>query len=142
LITKKDIAEQLTNPFEHTRLIKRNVFIADENINNWGNELAKNNDKGNDTEKRKQDKGLLAKVFGRQIEKITRNRKIKINNPNKTSDPTYVKVIDKGLLVFNTITGSETATIKTYNRDGQLTGYQVEGHEVLLSRNITANSFE
>ncbi|MBC8321093.1 MAG: hypothetical protein H8E34_10250 [Bacteroidetes bacterium] len=85
-------------------------------------------------------KSLIASVFKNQYGKLLSNLGLKRPKGNKSSDPTYIKVLDKGILVFNTVTGSETSTIKTYNRNGDLTSYQIEGQEVLLSRNFGGGS--
>lgn len=85
-------------------------------------------------------KRLFASVFNNQFRKIGARLGFNKNNTEKSVDPTYVQVFDKGLTVFNTITGSETSTVKTYNVHGELTSYQVEGKEVLLSRNTSGKS--
>jgi len=51
-------------------------------------------------------------------------------------------VLDKSLLVFNTITGSETDRVRTYNTEGELTSFQIEGQEVLLSRRFPEKSVQ
>jgi len=83
----------------------------------------------------KPQKSLFAKIFSNQKEKIINSFKIRRSNKSKLSEPTYIQVLDKSLLVFNTLTGSETTTVKTYNTEGELTSFQIEGQEVLLSRN-------
>lgn len=82
----------------------------------------------------KNNKSLLAKVFNRQVTRVVSRARANKNNNKKSTDPGYIKVLDKSLLVFNTITGSETTTMKTYNKDGNLTSYQIEGQELLRNK--------
>jgi len=95
---------------------------------------------GDDSEKK--NRSLIASIFNNQWNKI-KSGIVRDNNKNENSnDPTYVQVLDTGIKVFNTLTGSETYTSKSYNSEGRLTGYQIEGREVLLSRNNPAGSTE
>jgi hypothetical protein len=94
----------------------------------------------NNNEKPKQ-KSLFTSVIYNQLNKLTAALGRNKHKKNTSSpDPTYVKVIDKGILVFNTITGSETYTAKTYDVNGELTSYKVEGKEVLRNRNASEES--
>lgn len=99
-----------------------------------------NSDLTNTPVSHKRDKKLLASVFNNQFRKIGARLGFNKNKSKKSTDPAYVQVFDKGLTVFNTITGSETSTVKTYNMYGELTSYQVEGKEVLLSKNSSGKS--
>ncbi len=134
-LESKNINEQLVDPYVFTRLIEKQNNILTTTPEKYETDLAsaKQTNKG-------QDKGLLAKVFSNQASKIAQRFKINRNKREKSTDPTYIQVIDRSLLVFNTITGSETSTAKIYNRDGELTSYQIEGQEVLLSRSFSKNS--
>ncbi len=86
--------------------------------------------------------GIVSSIINNQVNKLAslfkRDEKKKRNS--ESPDPTYVKLIDKGILVFNTITGSETYTSKTYDNSGELTSYKVEGKEVLFSRSSREKS--
>lgn len=85
-------------------------------------------------------KSLFSKIVGGQLAKIGdrfgRNKEQNINRQLEKSEPGYIKVIDRSILVFNTITGSETNVSKTYNNDGHLTDYSVAGNTLYVSRPI------
>jgi hypothetical protein len=87
-------------------------------------------------------KSLFSKIVGGQLAKIGdrfgRNKEQNINRQLEKSEPGYIKVIDRSILVFNTITGSETNVSKTYNNDGHLTDYSVAGNTLYVSRPIEA----
>lgn len=85
---------------------------------------------------------LFASVLKKQWDNLIAGINPNQTKKEKSNDPTYVQVIDTGIKVFNTITGSQTTTSKSYNSEGELTGYQVEGREVLLNRNIHSGSAE
>ena len=82
-------------------------------------------------------KGVFASILNGQFKKLTANLKARKKKNNASTDPTYVKMIDGGILVFNTLTGSETYTSKTYSQQGELQSYQIEGQEILLSKNTS-----
>lgn len=88
------------------------------------------------------DRSLFASVISNQWNKLTGQFK----NPDKvsknTDEPTYVQVLETGITVFNTITGSETYTSKTYNSEGELTSYQVEGRELVFNRSRGTGSMQ
>jgi len=131
----KIIEEQLVNSYAFTRFIeqpKNNMEVTPEVLDT---ELAFADQPTNDN-----NKGLIARVFSNQISKISKGIKIHRSKRRESSDPTYVKVIDGGLLVFNTITGTESSTVKTYNQDGELTGYQIDGREVMFNGNFADRS--
>ncbi len=88
----------------------------------------------------KKKKTLFASVLNNQWNKLKSNITTKKSEEDNSNDPTYVQVLDTGIKVFNTITGSETYTSKSYNTEGKLTGYQIEGREVLLSRETPSGS--
>lgn len=96
----------------------------------------------NEVQQEKKSRSLLASIFNNQLNKVKSS--ISANNQKKSSsdEPTYVQVIDTGIKVFNTITGSETPTTKSYNANGELTGYKVRGREVLLAKNTHSKSVE
>ncbi len=130
-LKSKSISEQLTDSYIYTRLIEQPESIIATSPEIFDAELAFV--EPNDEDKRK---GLIARVFNKQVSKITQGFKSNRTNRSKPNDPTYVKVIDGGLLVFNTLTGTETSTVKTYNQEGELTAYQIEGRDVLLNGNF------
>lgn len=84
-------------------------------------------------------KSLIAAVFTKQWKRL-KTAIVPSNNKIKSNDPTYVKLLDGSLYVFNTITGSDKHTSKVYNQNGDLISYQIEGREVLLNRNSAISS--
>lgn len=87
-------------------------------------------------------KSLFSKVIGGQWNKITRrfsrNKEQNIERQLQGDEPGYIKLIDRSILVFNTVTGSETHVEKTYNNEGHLTDYKVSGNRVYVSRPVTS----
>lgn len=87
-------------------------------------------------------KSLFSKVIGGQWNKITRrfsrNKEQNIDRQLQGDEPGYIKLIDRSILVFNTVTGSETHVEKTYNNEGHLTDYKVSGNRVYVSRPVTS----
>lgn len=132
-VESKSINTQLVDVYDYARIVefkKINVSSVIENVNN--------DDYASAETKSKTDKSLFASVLNAQFKKIGSRLGIGKKKPAQSGDPTYIELFDKGLTVFNTITGSETATVKTYNVYGELTSYQVEGREILIGRNQTA----
>lgn len=82
-------------------------------------------------------KSLLAKIFRHNLSRakeelgIERNRAKKDNN-----EPGIVRFLDGSLMVFNTITGSETELVKNYDENGKLRSYELEGETVYVSRKV------
>lgn len=85
-------------------------------------------------------RSLFASVISNQWNKLSDRFSTSSTRPNIDNDPTYVQVLETSITVFNTITGSETRTSKTYNSEGELTSYQVEGRELVMNRNRGTNS--
>ena len=87
-------------------------------------------------------KSLFSKVIGGQWNKFTRrfsrNKEQTIDRQLQGDEPGYIKLIDRSILVFNTVTGSETHVEKTYNSEGHLTDYKVGGNRVFVSRPVTS----
>ncbi len=78
------------------------------------------------TEKPKRN-GLLAKI----IRNFTKKLKDKLpENPKEkkgTKEPPMLRVLDNSIMVFNTVTGSDTEVEKIFDDDGNLLGYRIEG---------------
>ena len=136
-LERKVIDKQLVESYNYTRFIKpskNNMKITPEVFNTelaFAEQQPKNNRKG-----------LIARVFINQVSKISKGIKTNRTKRKESTDPTYVKVIDGGLLVFNTLTGTETSTVKTYNQDGDLLGYQIDGREVMFNGNFASKSVQ
>jgi hypothetical protein len=85
-------------------------------------------------------KSLFSRIVGNQVnklkERLSGSREDEINRQLQRDDPGYIRVIDHSILVFNTITGSETNVEKTYNSSGHLTDYNVSGHNLYVSRPV------
>lgn len=82
-------------------------------------------------------------AFGRVIQNMA--RRISGNLPEqetdiKENDPKFVKALGRSITVFNTITGSDTELVKSYDQSGKLTGYQVEGESIGWSRDMASNT--
>ena len=129
----KDFNDQLVNANDFKRLVKQKEIDITPHYTNYEELLATA-----EPVDEKPQKSLFAKIFSNQKEKIINSFKIRRSNKSKLTEPTYIQVLDKSLLVFNTLTGSETTTVKTYNTEGELTSFQIEGQEVLLGRNSSA----
>jgi len=136
-LLSKTNSEQLVNCYDFARLAnqKEIEIILSNTVNE---ELIASTEPIS----KKQHRGLIAKIFNNQKERINKIIRFKRSNKVKSSDPTYIKVLDKSLLVFNTITGSETDRVRTYNTEGELTSFQIEGQEVLLSRRFPEKSVQ
>lgn len=81
-------------------------------------------------------------LFGRIIQNIA--GKITGNNApaddsqaeEAVNEPRFIKALGKSINVFNTLTGSDTELVKTYDKNGNLSGYYVEGESVNFHREI------
>ncbi len=135
IISRKSSQLQLaTELSEYARTIPHKTKLFDNNTNSTNIEQSV-------IAKKEKKKRLFAAIFKKQLNKIGSSIKVNREKKNTTSpDPTYVKVLDRGILVFNTITGSETYTSKIYNFNGELTSYQIEGKEVYLRKGSSTNS--
>ena len=134
-VESKNGNEQLVDSYIFSRIIEQPINSVMLQPEVFGTELALAENTGND-----KSTGLIKRIFKNQLSKITQGVKVNRKTRRESTDPTYVKVIDGGLLVFNTITGSETSTVKIYGRDGELTGYQIEGREVLMNGNFAGRA--
>jgi hypothetical protein len=85
-------------------------------------------------------KSLFSRIVGNQVnklkERLSGSREDEINRQLQRDDPGYIRVIDRSILVFNTITGSETNVEKSYDSSGHLTDYNVSGHNLYVSRPV------
>lgn len=86
-------------------------------------------------------KTLLGRIIQHQSDLVMNNLKTRRDarrqHRNDTKEPFIYKLLDQGILVFNTVTGNTTSPVKTYNQDGQLLRYQLEGELLTLDRSIT-----
>lgn len=83
-------------------------------------------------------------AFGRVINNLARRAsgKMKTTTPKEKNkkDPAFVRVLDQGILVFNTLTGTDTELLKSYDEDGNLTHYRIDGESLSWSKNISEGS--
>ncbi len=133
-IASKHSSEKLVNAYDYARIVRLPHGFDSKSEKAYKNPLLA------EGKSKHEQKGLLSKIFGKQIRKIRNYVKIKRTNNSDVNEPKYVKLIDRSLLVFNTITGTESSTSKTYTADGTLVGYKIEGREVLLNNYFKGNS--
>ena len=132
-IESKDFNDQLVNAYDFARLAKQREIDITPYYTNYEGLIVMA-----EPVDEKPQKSLFAKIFSNQKEKIFNSFKIRRSNKSELTEPAYIQVLNRSLLVFNTLTGSETSTVKTYNTEGELTSFQIEGQEVLLGRNSSA----
>jgi len=84
---------------------------------------------------KKKEKNLFGKIIKNFASRITDDTPNIVQKTNK-KDPGFVKFLDQGITVFNTITGSDTELVKSYDSDGNLTQYQVDGQSLSWSRQV------
>jgi hypothetical protein len=79
-------------------------------------------------------------AFGRIIQnfarRLTGNTPVENKEVERNDEPKFVNALGKGISVFNTLTGSNTELVKTYNKDGKITGYFVEGESIAFHHEI------
>lgn len=134
-VESKSISRQLVNAYDFPRLVEKQNNKITTTPEEYATGIA-----AAEPINKKQNKRLIAKVFNNQVAKIKQRIGSNKSKSNKYTDPVYIQALDKGVLVFNTLTGNEASTMKTYNWNGELTSYQIEGQEVLLSRNFSGKS--
>ena len=78
-------------------------------------------------------------VFGRIIRNLAAKAGDRDATP-KTKDPTFVRLLDQGIVVFNTLTGGDNQLEKTYNDKGELVHYRFEGETLGWSRDYAAQA--
>lgn len=87
----------------------------------------------------KNKKGILAKIVNNNTNKVM--EAIKPNNLQyakyKNDDPALVKVLQGGISVFNTITGSEVEQHKVYDGNGNLKSIKIETEMLTLNKTIS-----
>jgi hypothetical protein len=84
-------------------------------------------------------RGLLAQFFKKNVEEFTADLSINTtpeSEPVKKKDPGFVKFLDGSLAVFNTLTGSDTELVKSYDNEGNLSNYSLVGQTLLVNRNL------
>lgn len=91
------------------------------------------------TKKPKQ-KSLLAWIFKNLAGKLSGKQAKNNKQGTHKKEPAMLRVLDRSILVFNTVTGSKTELEKTYDREGNLTQYRVEGESLLWSKNVNLNN--
>lgn len=88
------------------------------------------------------DESKPKKAFGRVIQNLA--GRLAGNLPESKeeelkTEPSFVKALGTSITVFNTITGADTELVKSYDQDGKLTGYYVEGETIAWRREISPN---
>jgi len=121
-LNSKEIVVKLNKPDDFTPLAPQNYneeILADLQIESIPKEKKR---------------GALGRVLNRNV-KLLAERFAK-KDKNKTSDPTFVKILDGSITAFNTITGSEVEMVKEYDQDGHLKAYQIEGEMLNVNRSL------
>ena len=84
--------------------------------------------------------GLLAKIF----RGFTKNLKDKfpdnLKEKKDVKEPPMLRVLDNSIMVFNTVTGSDTELQKIYDETGNLIGYRVEGESISWYKKTTPHN--
>ena len=88
------------------------------------------------TSKTEKKKSLLGRIIKNFASKAAENVPDVYEKPNK-KDPTFLKVLDQSIMVFNTITGADTELTKSYDDAGNLRHYQVEGQSLSWGKDIS-----
>jgi len=87
-------------------------------------------------------KSLLAQVIRTSFSKIKNKFGIEQNRPKRhkkgehTDEPGFVRFLDRSLMVFNTITGSDKELVKDYDTKGHLKNYRLQGEAFTISRKV------
>lgn len=81
--------------------------------------------------------GPLARIIRNLTGKISvdKNKRASEENPR---DPTFVRLLDQGITVFNTLTGSDSELVRSYDGNGKLTRYTFEGESISWSRDVAS----
>lgn len=89
--------------------------------------------------KKPRQKSLLARIFKNMAEKLSLKRLKNNTKETNKKEPAMLRVLDRSIMVFNTVTGSETELEKIYDEEGNLTQYRVEGQYLLWSKKVDSN---
>lgn len=71
--------------------------------------------------------GLLAKIFRGFTKSLKDKIPENLKEKKDRKEPPMLKVLDNSIMVFNTVTGSDTELEKIYDENGNLIGYRLEG---------------
>ena len=82
-------------------------------------------------------KSLLGKIIKTLASRATENQPTDNTGNQNKKDPTFVRMLDQSITVFNTITGTDTELVKSYDENGNLTHYQMEGETLSWSKNYS-----
>ncbi len=85
---------------------------------------------------RQADDSKKGNVFGRLIRKIASGNSNGSGSVKENKEPAFVRILDQSLVVFNTLTGSDSQLEKTYDEKGELKRYRFEGETISWSRDI------
>jgi hypothetical protein len=86
------------------------------------------------------ERGWLAQFFKRNVEEFTTDFGINSSSEieqTKKKDPGFVKFLDGSLAIFNTLTGSDTELVKSYDQEGNLSNYSLVGQTLLVNRSVS-----
>ena len=82
-------------------------------------------------------KGALGRIIKNLVTRAKDNLPDNNTKNKNRKDPTFVRMLDQGITVFNTITGTDTELVKSYDENGNLTYYQMEGETLSWSKNYS-----
>jgi hypothetical protein len=82
-------------------------------------------------------KGALGRIIKNLVTRTTDDLPDNNTKDKNRKDPTFVRMLGQGITVFNTLTGSDTELTKSYDENGNLTHYQMEGETLSWSKNYT-----
>ncbi len=85
----------------------------------------------------KKRKGVLGRIIKNLAGRVSGDVRNNEKEKSDKKDPTFVRILDQSLTVFNTITGSDNELVKTYDKDGSLSKYHFEGETLGWSKNYT-----
>jgi len=81
-------------------------------------------------------KSAVGRIIQNLATRLTGNTQSQDNEEENNDEPRFVKALGKSISVFNSLTGSDTELVKTYNKKGKLSGYSVEGESITFHREI------
>ena len=127
-LNSKEIAVNLNKEENYTALAPHNYdgeFLADSQ---------------SETIPKEKKRGALGRIINRNLTLLA--ERFQKQDKDKSSDPTFVKILDGSITAFNTVTGSEVEMKKNYGEDGRLTDYQVDNGTLSVNRSIPDSSNE